>query len=106
MPTTPTRSAESNDVRPPCRTAAVTGVPSANSSHCTVIPGTAPVLWEPATPCADVPGTALPTILPTPRTFSSAEHSTGMGATLERGTDLDRSKTLVSRTLGTLPAQA
>ena len=68
MPTTPPRSVGSDDVRPPCRTAAVTGVPSANSGHCSAIPGPVVTLWEPAAPCADVPGTALATVLPTPRT--------------------------------------
>ena len=68
MPTTP-QSAESAGVRPPFHTTGVTGVPSANSDHCTAIPGTALVLWEPATPCADMLD-AVPTIvLPTPRTF-------------------------------------
>ena len=103
MPTTPPRSAESDDVRPPCRTAAVTGVPSANSGHCSAIPSTVATLWEPTTPSADVSGTAPATVLPTPRTFSCAEPSTGVGATLGRGTDLDRSKTLANRTLGTPP---
>ena len=103
MPTTPPRSAESDDVRPPCRTAAVTGVPSANSGHCSAIPSTIATLWEPATPSADVAGTAPATVLPTPRTFSAAEPSPGMGATLERGLGLDQSKTRACRTLGALP---
>ena len=68
MPTTPPRSGESCGVRPPRRTTAVTGVLSANSGHCSAIPGPVVTLWEPATPCADVPGTALATLLPTPRT--------------------------------------
>ena len=46
MPTTPPWSAESNDVRPPCRTAAVTGVPSANSGHCSAIPDAVAALWD------------------------------------------------------------
>ena len=69
MPTTPPQSTESDGVRPPYRTAGVTGVSSVNSGHCAAIPGTALVLWEPATPCADMLD-AVPTIvLPTPRTF-------------------------------------
>ena len=68
MPTTPLQSGESCGIRPPRRTAAVTGVPSANSGHRSAIPGPVVTLWEPATPCADVPGTALATLLPTPRT--------------------------------------
>ena len=68
MPTTPPRSGESCGVRPPRRTTAVTGVLSANSSHCSAIPGPVVTLWEPATPYADVPGTALAAMLPTPRT--------------------------------------
>ena len=106
MPTTPPRSVESNDIRPPCRTAAVTGVPSANYGLCSAIPGTAATLWVPATLCADVPGTAPTTVLPTPRTFSTAEPSIGMGATLERGLGLDWSKTPAWRTLGALPRHA
>jgi hypothetical protein len=85
---------------------AVTGVPSANSDHCSAIPSIAAALWEPATLCADVPGTALATVLPTPRTFSAAEPSIGMGTTLERGSDLDRSKTPACRTLDALPHHA
>ena len=106
MPTTPPWSAESNDVRPPYRTAAVTGVPSANSGHCSAIPITVITLWEPAASCADVPGIAPATVLPTPRTFSATEPSTGMGATLERGPGLDRSKTPARRTLGVPPRHA
>ena len=68
MSTTPPQSGESGGVRPPRRTAGVTGVPSANSGHCSAIPGPVATLWEPATPCADVPGTAPTTVLPTPRT--------------------------------------
>ena len=85
------------------RAAAVTGVLSANSGHCSAIPGTAATLWEPTAPCADVPGIAPAAVLPTPRTFSAAEPSTSMGTTLERGPDLDQSKTPVCRTLGALP---
>ena len=106
MPTTPPRSADSDDVRPPCITAAVTGVLPANSGHCSAILGTVATLWEPATPCADAPGTSLSTVLPTPCTFSFAEPSTGVGATLGRGTDLDQSKTPASRTLDAPPRQA
>ena len=105
MPTTPPRSGESGGVRPPCRAAAVTGVLSANSGHCSAIPGTVATLWEPATPCADVPGTAPTTVLPTPHTFSTTDPSTGMGATLEHGPGLDRSKTPACRTLDALPRQ-
>ena len=93
MPTTPPQGAESDGVRPPCRTAAVTRVPSANSGHCTAILGTVRTLWEPATPCADVPSTALAAMLPTPCTSSTAEPSASIGVTLGRGTDLDQSKT-------------
>jgi len=96
----------SDGVRPLCRTAAVTGVQSTNSGHCSAIPSTAAALWEPATLCTDVPGTAPATVLPTPRTFSAAEPSDGMGATLERGLDLDRSKTPSCRTLDALPRHA
>ena len=106
MPTIPPQSAETAGVRPPFRTAGVTGVPSANFGHCTAILGTAPVLWEPATPCTDVPGTALAAVLPTPCTSSTVEPSASMGATLGRGTDLDQSKTSASRTLGAPQAQA
>jgi len=106
MPTTPPWSAESDGVRPPCRTAVRTGVPFANSGQCSAIPGAVATLWEPATSCADVPGTALITVLPTPRTFSSAGPSTGMGATLERGLDLDQEQSPARRTLGAMPAQA
>ena len=106
MPTTPPWSAESNDVRPPYRTAAVTGVPSANSDHCSAIPITVITLWEPAASCADVPGAAPAIVLPTPRTSSATEPSIGMGATLERGLGLDRSKTSAYRTLETPPRRA
>ena len=41
----------SDGVRPPRRTAAVTRIPSANSGHCSTIPGTVAPLWEPAAPC-------------------------------------------------------
>ena len=101
MPTTPPRNAESSGIRPPCCTAAVTGVPSANSGHCSAIPSTVSTLWEPAASRADVPGATPATVLPTPRTSSATEPSIGMGATLECGLDLDQSKTL-----GALPAQA
>jgi len=36
-------------VRPPFPTVAVTGVPSANSGHCSAIPDAVATLWEPAT---------------------------------------------------------
>ena len=39
----------SDGVRPPFPTVAVTGVPSANSGHCSAIPDAVAVLWEPAT---------------------------------------------------------
>ena len=68
MPTTLPQSAESGGDRPLHRPAAVIGVPSANSGHCSAIPGPVVTLWEPATPYADVPGTALAAVLPTPRT--------------------------------------
>ena len=41
----------SDGVRPPLRTVAVTGVPSANSGHCSTIPDAVATLWEPAMPC-------------------------------------------------------
>jgi len=68
MPTTPPQSAESDGARPPCRTAAVTEVPSANSGHCSAIPDTMTTLWEPATPSPDVLGTIITTVPPTPHT--------------------------------------
>ena len=106
MPTTPPRNAKSSGVRPPCCTAAVTGVPSANSGHCSAIPSTMSTLWEPAASYADVPGAAPATVLPTPRTFSAAEPSIGMDMTLEHGPSLDRGKTPACRTLGSLPRHA
>jgi hypothetical protein len=36
-------------VRPPFPTVVVTGVPSANSGHCSAIPDAVAALWEPAT---------------------------------------------------------
>jgi len=36
-------------VRPPFPTVAVTGVPSANSGHCSAIPNVVAALWEPTT---------------------------------------------------------
>jgi len=68
-------------------------------------PGTVATLWEPATHCAVVLGVAPSTVLSAPRTFSAAEPSTGMGATLERGPGLDQSKTPACRTLDALPRQ-
>ena len=105
MPTAPPRSVESNDIRPPCRTEAVTGVPSANSGHCSTIPGAVATLWEPTTHCVDVLGAAPSTVLPTPCTFSAAEPSSGMDTTLGRGPNLDPIKTPACRTLGTPPRQ-
>ena len=55
MPTTPPQSAESDGVRPPCRTTAVTGVPSANSGHCSAIPGT---VFDPVGTCDTLCGRA------------------------------------------------
>ena len=69
MPTTPPHNAESDGVWPVYRTASVTGVSSANSGHYAAIPGTAPVLWEPAAPYADMPDAVPATMPPTPRTF-------------------------------------
>ena len=43
MPTTAPQSAESDGVRPPCHTTAVTEVPSANSGHCSAIPS---IVWH------------------------------------------------------------
>ena len=105
MPTTPPRSTESDGVRSPRRTAPVTGVPSANSGHCSAIPITVTTLWEPAASCADVPGAAPAIVLPTPRTSSATEPSIGMSATLECGPGLDQSKTPTCRTLDALPHQ-
>ena len=42
---------ESDGVRPPFPTVAVTGVSSANSDHCFAIPDAVAALWEPATQC-------------------------------------------------------
>jgi len=39
----------SDGVRPPLPTVAVTGVPSANSGHCSAMPDAVATLWEPAT---------------------------------------------------------
>ena len=39
----------SDGVRPPFPTVAVIGVPSANSGHCSAIPGVVAILWKPAT---------------------------------------------------------
>jgi len=89
----------------PLRTATAPGVPSANSDHCSTIPGAVATLWEPATHCADVLGTAPSTVLPTPRTFSAVEPSNGMGMTLGRSPNLDPIKTPACRTLGTPPRQ-
>ena len=96
----------SDGVRPPFPTVAVTGVPSANSGHCSTIPGAVATLWEPTTHCVDVLGAVPSTMLPTPRTFSTAEPSTGMSATLKRGPGLDQIKTPACRTLGTPPRYA
>jgi len=101
-----TAGPESDGVRPPCRTAAVAEVSSANSGHCSAIPGTVAILWEPAASCADVPGAAPATVLPTTHTFPATEPSIGMGVTLERGLGLDQSKTPAWRALGALPRQA
>ena len=93
-------------VRLPLRTVVATKVLSANSGHCTAIPGAVAPLWEPA----NVHGTAPATVLPTPRTFHvlspPQEPSNGMGTTLGRGPDLDQIKTPTCRTLGTLPRHA
>ena len=59
----------SDGVRLPLRTVAVTRVLSANSGHCTAIPGVVAPLWEPATHCANVRGAPPSTVLLTPRTF-------------------------------------
>ena len=99
MPTTPPQSAESAGVRPPRRTAGVTGVPSTNSGHCAAIPGAVLTLWEPATRCADTPSTTPATVLPTPRIFLYCR-------TLRWCTDLDQRKTTVNRTLGAPPSRA
>jgi len=96
-------------VRLPLRTVAATRVLSANSGHCTAIPGAMAPLWEPATHCANVRGAPLSTVLPTPRTFHvlspPQEPSNGMGTTLGCGPDLDQIKTPACRTLGTPPRQ-
>ena len=47
----------------------MTRVPSDNSGHYAAIPGTTPVLWEPAAPYADMPDAVPATMLPTPCTF-------------------------------------
>ena len=84
----------------------MTGVLSTNSGHCTTIPGAVAPLWEPATHCANVRGAVPSTVLPTPRTYSAAGPSNGMGTTLGRGPSLDQIKTPTCRTLGTLPRHA
>ena len=93
MPTTPPQNAGQAVSGHHAAQHAVTGVSSANSGHCTTIHSTIPTLWEPAALCANVPGTVLASVLPTPHTSSAVELSTSMGATLERGTDLDQNKT-------------
>ena len=75
------------------RTAAVTGVLSTNSGHCSAISGAVAPLWEPATRCANVHGAAPSTVLPTPCTSSAAGPSNGMGTTLGHGPSLDQIKT-------------
>ena len=73
----------SDDVRPPFPTVAVTGVPSANSGHCSAIPGTVATLWEPVTlcetcsallqpPCCQLP--VLPSCFPLRRTLKRHGH--------------------------------
>ena len=42
-------AARTDGVRPPFPTVAVTGVPSANSGHCSAIPDAVAAMWEPAT---------------------------------------------------------
>ena len=55
-------------VRLPLRTVVATRVLSANSGHCTAIPGAVAPLWELATHCANVRGAPPSAVLPT-RTF-------------------------------------
>jgi len=100
----------SDGVRLPLRIVAATRVLSANSGHCTAIPGAMAPLWEPATHCANVRGAPPSTVLPTPRTFhvlsAPQEPLNGMGTTLGRGPSLDQIKTPTCRTLRTLPHHA
>lgn len=93
MPTTPPRSAGVRQCQAAVSHGGCDRSPVRQLRHCAAIPDTVPTLWEPATPCADVPRTALATVLPTPRTSSSTQPSASMGATLERCTDLDRGET-------------
>ena len=76
----------SDGVRPPFLTVAVTGVPSANSGHCSAIPDAVATLWGTCDAVQDVLSTALTTVMPTPRTslvlFTLQEPSNGMGTTL------------------------
>ena len=105
MPTTPPQNAGQAASGHHAAQRAATGVPSANSGHCTTIPGTVSTLWEPTTPCVDVPSTAPAIVLPIPRTSSTTEPSISMSATLECGPGLDQSKTPACRTLDALPHQ-
>ena len=57
-----------------------------------------PALCGPAARCADMLDAAPATVLPTPRTFSSAGPSATIGTTLRCCTALDQSKTDVSNT--------
>ena len=94
----------SGDVRPPFPTVAMTGVPSANSGHCS------PALWRHcgnlrrsarrARHCSSHYTATSPYLL---RTFPSVESSNSMGTTLGSGSDIDQDKTLACRTFGTPP---
>ena len=78
-------------VRPPFPTVAVTGVPSANSGHCSAIPGAVAALWvlrrgtQRARHCSR-------TILPTPavRTLPHHTHGPRPTSSLGRGTATPR----------------
>ena len=96
----------SDGVWPPLRATTAPGVPSANSGHCSTIPGAVATLWEHATHCANVRGAAPSTVLPTLCTSSAAGPSNGMGTTLGRGSSLDQIKTPACRTLGMPPRQS
>ena len=106
MPTTPPRSGKSGGVRPPRRTAAVTGIPSANSGHCSAIPGTVAPLWEPAAPCTRRAPHYSHRCAAYFYTFPTVEPTIGTSAILERGPSLDQSKTPDRRTLGAPPRRA
>jgi len=96
MPTTPPRSGESGSIRPSRRTATVTGVTSPTPITAPPSPAMCGRVRHCSCHCAAYSPYSL-------RTFSTAEPSIGMGATLGRGPGLDQSKTSTWRTLDALP---